>query len=156
MRILGIDPGASGAFALFDTNNHELIIIDMPIVLQKRNKIMKRHTSAPDVAAQLKPFKIDQAICEKVGAMPGQGVSSMFAFGRAVGVVEGVLAGLGVPVSFVIPQVWQRALALEGGKNGARLLAAQTFPNYAKEFSRVKDNGRADAALIALYGSRNI
>ena len=40
----------------------------------------------------------DSAIIEKVGAMPGQGVSSMFQFGRSVGMVEGVLAALQIPV----------------------------------------------------------
>ena len=91
---------------------------------------------------------------EQVGAMPGQGVSSMFAFGRAVGVVEGALGALAVPYSRVPPQEWQRGMRVRGGKDGARERAMALFPARADEFARKKDDGRADASLIAAYGER--
>ena len=85
--------------------------------------------------------------------MPGQGVSSVFSFGRSVGVIEGVLAMRGVPTTLVIPQRWQKACDVRGGKDGSRERAMQLFPDYSELFKLKKHDGRADAALIAYYGS---
>lgn len=152
MQILGIDPGAGGALALIETSQNTLTLIDMPIVEVKRGPRIVRQVSAPLIAEALRPYLITHAFIEKVGAMPGQGVSSMFAFGRAAGVLEGVLAGLQIPMTLVTPQEWQKHMRVVGGKDGARARAAQLFPKYADQFSRKKDDGRADAALLAEYG----
>ena len=85
--------------------------------------------------------------------MPGQGVSSMFAFGRNVGTIEGIMAGLVWPVCYVTPQAWQKAVSVRQGKDGSRLRAIELFPSYAQLFARKKDDGRSDAALIAWYGA---
>jgi crossover junction endodeoxyribonuclease RuvC len=76
----------------------------------------------------------------------------MFAFGRAAGLLEGALAGLGIPVTLVTPQEWQKGMRVIGGKDGARARAAELWPGQAGLFARVKDDGRADAALMASYG----
>ena len=89
----------------------------------------------------------------KLGARPGQGVSSMFNFGKSYGICLGVSAGLKLPTTTVTPVVWQRALKVEKGKDGNRLRAVQTFPNFSNLFARKKDDGRADAALIAYWGA---
>ena len=73
----------------------------------------------------------------------------MFAFGQAYGLVLGVLAGLWIPTSTVTPAAWKKALKLNTGKDAARAKAAQLWPQMAGEFKRVKDDGRAEAALIA-------
>ena len=91
-------------------------------------------------------------VIERVGAMPKQGVTSMFSFGRALGVVEGVVAALALPREWVTPQVWQRALKLSNPDN-ARQLATDRFPSFAQHFARKADEGKADAALIGLYGA---
>ena len=67
--------------------------------------------------------------------------------------VEGVLAALAVHTSYVTPQRWQKVVEVRGGKDGARLRAIELFPAYASLFARKKDDGRADAALIAWYGA---
>jgi len=158
MVILGIDPGATGALAFYDPACGLLTILDMPTVEIKRGKRMVKHVDAGLVADTVSIMldKPTVAFIEKVGAMPGQGVSSMFAFGRAVGVVEGALAGLNVPMTFVPPTVWVRQLGVVGGKDGSRKRAIELFPKYAKLFARVKDDGRADAALIARYGAAHL
>jgi crossover junction endodeoxyribonuclease RuvC len=154
MRILGIDPGASGALAIVDlTQPGRVEIFDMPSVQVKRGTRMVNQVSAPMLAEILREKLIDFAVLEKVGAMPGQGVSSMFAFGRAAGVVEGVLAGLEIAVTLVTPQEWQKHMRVVGGKDGARSRASQIFSKDVNYFLRKKDDGRADAALIASYGS---
>lgn len=154
MKILGVDPGASGALAILDTQTNALEILDMPVVEVKRGTRMVRQVSAPLLADILTNKDISHAIVEKVGAMPGQGVSSMFAFGRAAGVIEGVLAGLRIAITLVTPQEWQKGMRVVGGKDGSRSRATQVFPNEAGLFARKKDDGRADAALIAAYGSK--
>lgn len=151
--ILGIDPGASGALAFFDPDAGTLDVIDMPTVEIKRNAKAKREISPQMLAALIRARAPHLAIVERVGAMPGQGVSSMFQFGRGVGMIEGVLAALQIQTDYTSPQAWQKAVALRGGKDGARARAAEIFPAYAHLFTRKKDDGRADAALISWFAA---
>ena len=154
MIIIGIDPGLNGAIAFFHIEKGHLSIVDMPTVEVKRGAKMKREVSPAMLAHIIKMAEgVEHSIMERVGAMPGQGVSSVFAFGRSTGIIEGVLAALQVPTTIVTPQTWQKACNVRGGKDGSRLRAAELFPNYANLFARKKDDGRADAALMAWYGA---
>ena len=93
---------------------------------------------------------------EFVGARPGEGAVGAFSFGRARGVVEGVCAALGVSVTFISPANWKRHVGIkpgrEGAKDAARLEAIRRWPAHAGLFARVKDDGRAKSALIAVAG----
>jgi len=149
--ILAIDPGASGALAFFDPQAGTLEVVDMPTVAVARSGKLKNEISPQMLAAIIAARAPATAVLEKVGAMPGQGVSSMFQFGRGVGIVEGVLAALHVPTDYVTPQAWQKALNARSGKDGNRQRAAELFPAYAHLFARKKDDGRADAALMAYW-----
>ena len=155
MIILGIDPGASGALAFADFEKGLLDIVDMPTVQVKRMTSIKREISPAMLAAIIKVRHPDVAWLEKVGAMPGNGGSSMFQFGRGVGMIEGVLAALEIPVHYITPQKWQKAVQQREGKDGSRERASQLFPSYASMFLRAKDDGRSDASLIAYYGFTN-
>jgi crossover junction endodeoxyribonuclease RuvC len=86
--------------------------------------------------------------------MPGQGVSSVFSFGRTYGAIEGVVASLGIPMRRVVPQVWIKKMKVRNGKDGARAMAMELFPHSADKFARKKDHNRADAALLAYYASK--
>jgi crossover junction endodeoxyribonuclease RuvC len=156
MIIIGIDPGASGAIAVFDPSIGSLAIHDMPTLDVIRNGKNKTEISprlvADIICAAAGPDPV-MAVVERVGAMPGQGVSSMFQFGRSVGIIEGVLGSLSVPMTALTPQVWQKLAGVRGGKDAARLRAIEIFPAYAQAFARKKDDGRADAALIAWVGA---
>lgn len=152
--IIGVDPGASGAIAILEDNGQLVQVFDMPSVeLQVRGKA-KRRVAPEMLASELRLYNVQGtvAVVEQVSAMPGQGVSSMFAFGQAYGLVLGVLAGLWIPTSTVTPSAWKKALKLNTGKDAARAKAAQLWPAQASEFKRVKDDGRAEAALIAHWG----
>ena len=153
MMILGIDPGLSGAIAFYDTSNESVVVIDMPTIEVTRNGKNKREVSPALIADAVAGKGIVQAFVERVSAMPGQGVSSMFSFGRSVGVIEGVLAAYEIPVTLVTPQAWMKAMGVRAGKDGSRERAMQLFPQYADLFSRKKDDGRSDAVLIAKYGA---
>jgi crossover junction endodeoxyribonuclease RuvC len=91
------------------------------------------------------------AVIEKVGARPGEAPSFAYQFGRGVGMVEGIVAALHIPIEYVTPQAWQKAVGSRDGKDGARQRAAELFPAYAHLFARKKDDGRADAALMAWW-----
>lgn len=150
-RILGIDPGISGALALL-TALGELTVADLPTIEIERGGKAKRSIDAMALADMIRAMHPTHAIIERVGAMPGQGVASMFSFGRSVGQIEGIVATLAVPVSYVTPQTWRRSLSVPAGKDGSRLRASQLMPAYAERWRRSRDDGRAEAALIALYG----
>jgi crossover junction endodeoxyribonuclease RuvC len=152
-RILGIDPGASGALVCLCTKTGVLDVFDMPTVQIKRGTRLVRQVNAALLVDIIKEAKPDRAFVEAVHAMPGQGVSSMFAFGRALGVIEGALAGLNISQTLVPPAEWTKHMRVKGGKDGARNRAIELYPIHSNLFARVKDDGRADAALIATYGA---
>jgi crossover junction endodeoxyribonuclease RuvC len=149
MKILAIDPGVKGALAILVTDTNSLTIHDMPVFGVERNGKAKTEVNVNQLARLVATTIPDIAIVEKVGARPGQGVSSMFQFGRTVGMIEGVLAAANVPVVYVTPQEWKRVLKISAFKDESRRLATQTFPAYSDLFARAKDDGRAEAALIA-------
>lgn len=151
-RVIGIDPGAAGAIALL-VSGVLVSVHDMPTVTVERNKAQKRQVCPAGLSMLMQQLEPHKAICEKVGAMPGQGVSSMFSFGRSVGIIEGVLAAKQIPVTFVTPQAWQKSSGAARGKDGSRQRVMELFPSQAHLFARVKDDGRADAVLIALAGA---
>ena len=96
------------------------------------------------------------AYVEFVGARPGEGPTGAFAFGRSRGVIEGVCAAAGLPVAFLTPAHWKRLVGIapgkEGAKDAARAEAIRRWPAHASLFARVKDDGRAESALIAVAG----
>jgi crossover junction endodeoxyribonuclease RuvC len=150
VRILGVDPGLSGAVAILDTKNDTLDVCDMPlgqITLSSGKKRNELNDAA--LACIIKGYKPDCAVLEIVSARPGEGVSSVFRFGASWGVVRGILATLEIPVDMMRPQEWQTKARLPRGDHAAILRASQVFPHAAHHFARKMDHGRADAALMA-------
>lgn len=145
--IWGIDPGLSGAAVLFDPVEGMLDIFDMPIMEINKKKQVSPQLLADILATQSCPIFIEQ-----VHARPGQGVTSMFNFGKSFGVCLGVAAGLRMPLSTVLPLTWQKKVGMSKGKDGSRARACQVFPAFSQSFARKKDDGRSDAALIAYFG----
>ena len=154
--ILSVDPGLSGALAFMDVDGN-IETIDMPVHRLKRNGKTKREVDRYELARIIDAHApISHAFVEQVGAMPGQGVSSVFQFGRSLGIVEGVLAANFIPTDYVTPRKWRSALGVRAGKDGSRARASELMPRHAGQWIRVKDDGRAEAALIALYGAREL
>lgn len=141
--ILGIDPGLSGAFCCLAPDGSIQGIGDLPVA--------GKSIDAANFALVVRSLEPKRAIVEMVSAMPGQGVTSMFRFGQAVGAVQGVLGALAVPVFWVTPGKWKRALGVTADKETARLRAIETWPESAKNFALKKHHGRAEAALIARW-----
>ena len=80
------------------------------------------------------------------------GVAGSGAFGESYGCLITALVASGCAITEVRPGVWGRSIGLKGGKDDARRMAANQFPAMAGMFARVKDDGRADGALIGYYG----
>ena len=143
--ILGLDPGVSGAIAfIFSDDPNRVAVEDVPVVAGE--------ISAALLADRIKAFGPSIAMIERVSAMPGQGVSSMFGFGVSFGQARGVIGALNIPLHYVTPAKWKKHFRLSSDKEEARKLALHLFPSCSTSFARKKDHGRAEAALIARYG----
>ena len=93
-------------------------------------------------------------VIEKVAAGSKQGVSSMFRFGENFGQLQGVCAANGLAIHFTPPSVWKVQMDLSRDKKLSIKMAKELFPKNKEHFKRVKDDGRAEAALLAKYGVR--
>ena len=145
--ILGVDPGKTGALA-WHSGAGGLVVHDMPDL------------TGAALAACLADLILEdgrpaEAWVEKVGAMPKQGVASTWKFAEGYGVILGVLGVLQVPVRLVTPAAWKKAAGLGKDKNASRQRAVELWPHCSHLFARVKDDGRAEAALIARHGWTN-
>ena len=150
MIVMAIDPGLSGALAVFDGDDL-IAVVDMPTHELTRNGKAKRQIAAADLAGIFTQHDPRHVIVEKVSAMPGQGVTSMFSFGRSLGVIEGIVAAYDIPVTYVTPGVWTKGIGRGAGKDASRARACELYPSHQKSFARVKDDGRADAVLIGAW-----
>ena len=150
MIVLSIDPGLSGAIAVF-IDDLLVAVIDTPTHELTRNNKTKRQISASGLAAIFRDYKPEHVIVEKVSAMPGQGVTPMFSFGRGFGLIEGIVGAFEIPATYVMPSVWTKGIGRGLGKDASRARACELYPVWEKSFARVKDDGRADAVLIGAW-----
>ena len=153
MVFLGIDPGLAGALCALSAGGQILTLVDPP-TLHVGNK---REYELAQMARTLRTFAPSAcAALELTGPMPRQGVVSMWRMGLGMGVWEGLLAALNIPLVRVRPQRWQSVMldGLPRGKDAARYRAQSLWPDHAEQFSLKKHDGRADAALIADWGRR--
>lgn len=154
-HILGIDPGLSGALALLDLQTRKVTQIwDMP--LQDGKVYPEGVAIIIDMAKGIASAQGSlHAAIENVNSRPGQ--AHMWAFAMSVGIVHGCLGALSVPFSLIQPAQWKSSCGLRrlptetqaDTKTRARRLASKLWPEHAAEFKRIKDDGRAEACLIA-------
>lgn len=150
--IIGIDPGQTGALAFYDSGKI-VAVFDIPVMARTHGKGQQVDPYALATLIMSNRGHLGEAVLEQVSAMPGQGVSSTFNFGEAVGIIKGVLGALQIPVRMVTPQRWKKAAGLVGkDKDAARSVAIQLHPEVAGQLTRKKDIGRADAICIARFG----
>lgn len=165
--VIGIDPGLDGAIALYRPFHHlpgmRLVVWPMPTTTSRTTR--KRSVCARTLHATLTMAqeaitdgccwsdRATQVYLENVHASPQMGVTSAFSFGRSFGVTQGTLVPFGFEVILVEPQVWKHATGTPREKNAARARAAALFPDAAYQWARAKDDGIAEAALIAWYGA---
>ena len=155
MKIIGIDPGLSGAIAVLKENKIQNIF-DMPVMPEgKKNK---RQLNSAQLVKLLKDnIELNEEaiiIVEQVNAMPGQGVTSMFNFGQTFGAIKGICAALSLPIFFVRPAKWKKHFELiNSSKDASRTKAIEMYPSLSDQLSKKKDVNKSDAILIARFFS---
>ena len=130
MKIIGIDPGLSGAIAILE-NNKVLRIFDMPVMSEgKKNKRQINSALLVNILKDnISNNEEISVVIEQVNAMPGQGVTSMFNFGQTFGAIKGICAALQLPIFFVRPSKWKKHFELiNSSKDASRTKAIEMYP----------------------------
>ena len=153
MKIIGIDPGLSGAIAVLE-DNKVLNIFDIPVMSEgKKNK--RQLNSALLVSLLKQNISKNEEIAvvvEQVNAMPGQGVTSMFNFGQTFGAIKVICAALDLPIFFVRPSKWKKHFELiNSSKDSSRTKAIEMYPKLSNQLAKKKDVNKSDAILIARF-----
>lgn len=151
MITIGIDPGLYGAIGVL-SDGLFLAVYDMPTVIKSKdtgklevcpkqlNELVKRHTSV-DV--------FTSTALERVSAMPGQGVTSMFSLGDSFGCARSALIATGCEFTLVAPQTWKKHFKLTNIKDESLLRARELFTEAPLKLK--KHDGRAESLLIARW-----
>lgn len=158
--IAGIDPGKTGALAISSPDGHH-DFFDVPLIFEGKSSTSTKpawglwHTEWSNA---LEFACVDLVMIELVtGGQSGkkQGAQSMFNFGGVLRFAHAIALGVRPRprVEFVTPAVWKGKLGLlNSGKGASREKCRTIYPGTATFLARAKDDGRAEAALIAHYG----
>ena len=153
MKIIGIDPGLSGAIAVM----HDKKVIsmhDMPVMAEgKKNKRQLNSSQLVNIIKDnINEDEETIVVVEQVNAMPGQGVTSMFNFGQTFGAIKGVCAALKLPIFFVRPSKWKKHFELiNSSKDASRTKVIEMYPTLSGQLARKRDVNKSDAILIAKF-----
>ena len=143
MIYIGIDPGKEGGLAILNGEEVQTFWYD-------------RDT----YRCVLSDLRGEKAVCclEQVGAMPGQGVTSMFHFGEGFGWLQGTLEAYGIPYELVRPQKWKKEFSVTSDKNTAIQVCKRLFPsvNLIPSGCRKEHDGMAEALLMAEFARRRM
>lgn len=154
MTVVGIDPGKSGAMVfLYETG--EVRVFDVPLQKVKGKEVPAYVEWAQTWSNALWLAEPSRIVIEKVHAMPQQGVTSTFNFGSYFGFVLALASTVGCEVHTPSPLQWKAKIGLLGSdKNASREKARNLIPSMTSHVTRVKDDGRAEAALLAYFGRK--
>lgn len=144
MIYIGIDPGDSGAFAYVADGDCATYPWDGEMFIKALKTLKERGC----------------VVCvEEVHAMPRQGVSSTFKFGKSAGYIEGVLEALRIPYQLIKPQQWKKEFSLIKKDKAASIqVCKRLFPDVSlrrTDKCRTDDDGMAEALLMAEYARRH-
>ena len=154
MIVLGIDPGIRGGLAVVSDCGIGTLIdaIDIPVV----GSGARERVDVAAVRNFVRQHQPDLALIERAQAMPRQGSSSGFKYGKATGALEPAIVLSAIPLEIVEPTAWKRFWKLPPkDKERSRQRALELFPAAHALLNLKKHHGRGEAALIALYGPRN-
>ena len=168
--IAGVDPGNDGAVAILQDDGGFVRVYDMPMltvevavrVKGQNKKRIKHHLDEAGLRAILVDNLVSHVFTEKAQVMPAdrdgekvQGIVSMGNYMKAYGQILGICAGLQIPKQEVHPASWKAKMMADmpRGKGSSIVRCKQLFPGIAC-LERKKDDGRAEAILVGLYGIR--
>lgn len=150
--IIGIDPGITGAMAAINQDAELVGLYDMPVMSGTGSRQQVNGTELAKIIQSIRLGQVMSARMEDVSTMPSDGRVGAFAFGKGVGVILGILMTLQIPYTLVRPQEWKKRAGLwKKDKEASRTLAQQLYPEAS--LARKKDDGRAEAILIARFGT---
>lgn len=147
---IGIDPGKKGGIACIDTES--CICYTEPYSDKALIDLCRNEGSSGNTGHIM-------CCLEKVGAMPGQGVVSMFSFGQSVGYIKGVLESFGIPYQEITPQKWKREFGLNSEKAASAEVCNRLFPDVsllATPRCKKPHDGMTEALLMAEYARRKL
>jgi crossover junction endodeoxyribonuclease RuvC len=152
MICIGIDPGLTGAVGRLNNGRFEGVL-DIPTVTKGTGSV-KREVDPAGVAHILRTASSGSGefvavVLERVNAMPGQGVSSVFSLGDSFGSLRAVVAVLGIEMHYVSPVTWKKHFGLGSDKELSRALAVKLFPQAELHLKKHAD--RAEALLMARW-----
>lgn len=142
MTYIGIDPGKDGALAVLCEGGLGSVVPFYPDAY----KSLLGAVNGPALA-----------VLEHVGAMPGQGVTSMFSFGENFGYLKGLLEAFEIPYELVRPQRWKKEFGISG-KNQSVEVCKRLFPGVSlrrTERCKKDHDGMAEALLMAEFARRH-
>lgn len=141
---LGIDPGFSGAWGIIDHHGQYQACGDM----HHTDKFLLFNYIWDEMRSAMQGQDVE-VVVETVHSMPKQGVASSFKFGVAYGGAVALADRITPDWHMVSPQMWKKALNLDSDKAKSLLLARELWPTAP--LHRMKDNGRAEALLLAYW-----
>ena len=155
MRVIGIDPGLSGALAVVSGKPGALkveAVHDLPTYAEKTSTgKVRRHIDPVALAELIETIgPVDRVQCERMIAPPGVSGMAAFSMGATMATIGTVLKMARLSYRLVSPVVWKRALEAPADKESARQYAGRLFKDSA-HWQRKKDHNRAEAALIAAH-----
>ena len=153
MKIIGIDPGLSGAIAVMH-DKKVINMYDMPVMAEgKKNKRQLNSSQLVNIIKEnINENEETIVVVEQVNAMPGQGVTSMFNFGQTFGAIKGVCAALKLPIFFVRPSKWKKHFELiNSSKDSSRTKVIEMYPTLSAQLTKKRDVNKSDAVLIAKF-----
>jgi hypothetical protein len=162
MKIIGIDPGLNGGITCLESMNGKVLLVEsiaMPTKDVPYKKKTRKEIDTESVCSFLdRHINASFVFIEKVNAMPGQGVVSMFRFGEGAGILSGIVSAKGFALIYTYPQVWMRAVF---GRCSVSLLkrsvkwCEELFPKTDwRKSTRAKKahDGKTDSCAIAYFG----
>lgn len=165
--ILGIDPGANGALAVYDAGSGRIVSIqDMPSTTQTVGKRKRNRIDALALADMFATFElmgVSLVVMEAVGGRPRQSASAAFVFGYGVGLLYMSVMHNKLPIETVPPATWKKLMNVPGKQNGSDddiiARADELFP-HDRHMWRGERGGkkvdRAEAAMMARYGADHV
>jgi crossover junction endodeoxyribonuclease RuvC len=151
MITIGVDPGLSGAIGILNEGRY-VDVVDMPIV-SKGSGSVKNEVDPSGLIKILRNYApVDEyvmVVLERVNAMPGQGVSSVFSLGDSFGCARSAIAACRFEMTYIAPTQWKKHFKLTSDKEMSRALAIRMFPDAPLNLKKHSD--RAEALLMARW-----
>jgi crossover junction endodeoxyribonuclease RuvC len=153
---IGIDPGLSGGVAVIFGDGRVHVAHPLPLLNDQLD-----FNALTQILYDLMGHYDCHTWIEKVTAMPGQGVTSMFKFGFVTGAIHGILSAIQMPYLTVAPQAWRKVVLAgiernkDNPKEAALIYCMREYPTVsllATSRSKKPHSGTVDSLCIATFG----